>query len=122
MCTRACVCIYIERDSAAGSWVTHSLLGRARGGAGGDDVQFFRFSPLSYKPESPLTLHSQAPLCCFYSNYTPTPWARGEKKKSLSLSPVFMNGRKAPEEEVGVGSFIPSLYHGLLLLLLPLGA
>ena len=31
-----------------------------------------------------------------------------------------MNGRKAPEEEVGVGSFIPSLYHGLLLLLLPL--
>lgn len=40
MYTRVCF-VCVERDSAAGSWVTHTL-GResARGGAGGDDVQF----------------------------------------------------------------------------------
>ena len=57
-----------------------------------------------------MTLHSQAPLCCFYSNYTPTPWARGEKKKSLSLSLLFLwMVERPPRRKLGlVHSFLHS--------------
>lgn len=135
-----------ERDSCAGSWVTHSGES-ARGGAGGDDVQFFRFqrenespptthSTLKKKFYEPLTLHStSAPfflaaaaaaavgmaLLELYT-YTLGSLRRVGWKKRVSLSLSFLSRfyewllEKALEEEVGDGSFILLSYIAFFLL------